>query len=195
MKALKIIGITLVVLIALFFLRGLLLPSEVHVEREKMFAAEPQVVFEQVNTIQNWEDWSAWHQMADDMEITYSGPASGEGAGYSWTSETIGNGSQKIIESRPYKFIKTELDFQQQGSANGNWQFTPVNDSTKVVWTLNADMGSGILDKYMGLLMDTMVGSSFEKSLNNIEEKIATMPADTSTAIPDSTMMKADSLR
>jgi ribosome-associated toxin RatA of RatAB toxin-antitoxin module len=196
MKALKIIGIVILVLVAIFFIVGLLLPSEVHVEREKMFAAQPQTVFNQVNTIQEWENWSAWHEMADDMEITYNGPAAGEGAGYSWTSETIGNGSQKIIESRPYEFIKTELDFQQQGTANGTWQFIPVGgDSTKVIWALDADMGSGIVDKWMGLAMDVMVGPNFEDGLNNIEEQIKNMPADTSAAMPDSTSMKTDSLQ
>ncbi|MBN2731779.1 MAG: SRPBCC family protein [Balneolaceae bacterium] len=195
MKALKIIGIVLLVLIALFFLIGLLLPSEVHVEREKTFAAQPEVVFNEVNNFKNWEDWSAWHQMADDMEITYSGPSSGEGASYSWTSETIGNGSQRIIESRPYELIRTELDFEGEGMGKGTWKFTPVNDSTKVVWALDADMGSGIFDKYMGLLMDTMIGSNFEQSLEGIEKEIENMPADTSTVMPDSTMMEADSLR
>lgn len=195
MKALKIIGIVLLVLIALFFLIGLLLPSEVHVEREKTFAAQPEVVFNEVNNFKNWEDWSAWHQMADDMEITYSGPPSGEGASYSWTSETIGNGSQRIIESRPYELIRTELDFEGEGTGKGTWKFTPVNDSTNVVWAFDVDMGSGIFDKYMGLLMDTMVGSSFEQSLEGIENEIENMPADTSAAMPDSTMMEADSLR
>lgn len=193
MKALKIIDIVLLIIIVLFGLIGLLLPSEVRVEREKTFASKPEAVFNQVNTIKNWENWSEWHQMADDMKINYSGPASGEGAGYSWTSPTIGNGSQKIIESRPYEFIKTELDFQESGTANGLWQFTPVNDSTRVVWILEADMGSGIFDKWMGFAMDMMVGSSFETSLNNIA-LLLKKPVDTSSVLPDSTL-QTDSLR
>ena len=152
MKALKSIGITLLVLIGLFFAIGLFLPSEVHVEREKKFSASAKVIFNEVNSLKNWADWDPWSTMSDDMATTYSGPPSGEGATSSWTSKSMGDGTQTIVESRPYEFIKTDLDFQEQGTATSTWQFIAESDSTRVIWTLDADMGSNVIDKYMGLL-------------------------------------------
>ena len=101
MKALKITGIILLVLIGLFFAIGLFLPSEVHVEREKKFAASPKIIFNEVNSLENWADWDPWSTMAEDMTTTYSGPSSGEGAKSSWTSQSMGNGTQTIVESNP----------------------------------------------------------------------------------------------
>ena len=56
-----------------------------------MFAEPVEVIFEEVNSLKNWEDWSPWNQMATDMATTYSGPSSGEGAKSSWSSESMDN--------------------------------------------------------------------------------------------------------
>lgn len=187
MKALKIIGIVLLVFVILFFGIAFFLPSEVHVERSKVIPAKAEVVFTQINDLQKWEDWSPWHKMDPDMQITYGDSKAGVGAWYSWTSETLGDGKLTITESRPYEYIETDLDFMEEGTAIGYYRFEPQNGGTKVVWGMDSDMGSGAVGKYMGLMMDGMVGSSFEEGLANLEELVKDLPADTAAgAIPDS---------
>ena len=32
------------------------------------------MVYDQVNTLKNWENWSPWHKIDKGMKLTYSGP-------------------------------------------------------------------------------------------------------------------------
>lgn len=189
MKVLKIIGIALLALLILLYGISFFLSSEVHVERSRVIPAKAEVIFSQINDLKKWEEWSPWHQMDENIQLTYGDPTMGEGAWYSWTSETLGDGKVVISDSRPYSYIETDLDFMEEGTAIGYYRFEPVADSTKVTWVMDTDMGSGALDKYMGLMMDSWVGSSFEDGLANLEELVLNLPADTSTVLPESTQM------
>lgn len=178
MKTLKITGIVLLVLIVLFFGIAFLLPSEVEVERSLVIPATSEVVFEQVNNLHNWQNWSPWHQMDPNMQITYEGPLQGEGASYSWKSEKVGNGKLIIISSLPNEYIATSMDFMEQGKANAYYRFQPAEEGTQVTWTFETDMGNGPIAKYFGLMMDNMVGSDFEKGLNNLKTYVQKTPAE-----------------
>src|ERR1051325_293703 len=99
MKILKKIGIAILSLIVLLVVISFFLPGNMNVERSVVINAPAPVVFDQVNTLKNWEQWSPWQMMDSTMKITYSGPASGKGAGYSWTSKDMGVGTMTLTES------------------------------------------------------------------------------------------------
>jgi hypothetical protein len=113
MKTLKKIGIILLIIIGLFLVISLFLPSKVYVERSIVINAPVENVFEQVNTLKNWEKWSPWHEIDPNMGLKYEGPESGTGAQYSWTSEhkNVGNGRLVITNSAPYDSIVSEMYF------------------------------------------------------------------------------------
>jgi len=183
MKILKIIGIVVLVLVVLFFGIAMFLPSKVHVERSLIIPASSEVVFDQVNDLRNWKNWSPWHQMDPDMKITYKGFLQGEGASYQWESNKVGNGKLTITESHPHQYIATEMDFMEEGNAMGYYRFEPTKEGTQVTWVFETDMGSDPVDKYIGLMMDSMIGADFEKGLNNLKKHVKKMP---------STMMTGD---
>lgn len=178
MKTLKIIGIVLAVLVILFFGIAMLLPSDVHVERSLMISASSEVVYNQINDLRQWHKWSPWHQMNPDMKITYEGEFKGEGASYSWTSDKVGNGTLTITETQPYQYIATDLDFMEQGKATGYYRFESIDEGTQVTWGFEADMGENPIAKYMGLMMDSMIGSDFEKGLQNLKTHVENLPSE-----------------
>ena len=55
MKVLKRILVHLAVLVGLIIVVGFLSPREPHVERSTSIKASPEVVFEQINDLRNWE--------------------------------------------------------------------------------------------------------------------------------------------
>ncbi len=57
------------------------------------------------------------------MTSFYEGAEQGKGASHRWESENMGNGSMVILESEPYDFIQSELDFSDNGLAIDEWQF------------------------------------------------------------------------
>lgn len=175
MKILKTIGIVLLCIIILAVVVAYLLPRHVHVERSATIPASPEVVFNQVNNLKNWEEWSPWHDIDQDMEIVYSGPEMGAGASYSWFSSNpeAGQGKLTIVESLPYSLITTELDFAEQGTATAQYTFVPTADGTLMTWSMESDMGNNPIGRYFGLFMDNMLGRDFEKGMENIKEIVA----------------------
>jgi hypothetical protein len=178
MRTLKIIGITLVGIIVLAVLIAYLLPRHLHVERSAVITASPEVVFEQVNVLKNWEKWSPWHRIDPEMEIIYTGPESGEGAVYAWSSidPSAWQGKLTITESIPHSLITTEIDFVDQGTATSQYTFRPVEDGTLLTWSMDTDMGNNPVARYFGLFMDKLLGKDFEKGLQNIQEVVNSIP-------------------
>jgi len=171
MKLLKRFVFFLIGLLCVLLLISFFLPSKVHVERTLVINATPEKLFEQVNTLKNWENWSPWHKLDPNMKLEYAGPPSGVGAKYSWESKqrNVGNGNLAITESVPHKSIQTAMDFQGQGQATGNFRFEKNQEATQVTWSMETDMGKNPIGKFFGLMMDKMVGADFEKGLNSLQ--------------------------
>ena len=176
MKTLAKILMALVVLVVVLALVSFLLPREVTVTRDKVIKAPVEVVYEQVNRLPNWEDWSYWNTLDTNMEIIYDGPYSGTGSSYSWSgNKDVGQGKLTIGESKAFEMITTELDFGEKGTGSGSWQFSKEGDGTKVVWSFHTDLGMNPMMRWMGLMMDGMLGEAMEFGLNGLAEKAENM--------------------
>lgn len=171
MKALKITLITLVALAVLFVAGGLMLPKQYEVERSLVIDAQPSAVFNEVNTLKNWDAWSPWTAKDPTIRNTYSGPESGVGAKVSWTSEEMGEGSQEILASEPPEHISTRLDFGEHGHADADWHFEAVDGQTRVRWGFSGET-SGLMGGYFAMMMDSFVGSDFEDGLDRLKRRV-----------------------
>ncbi len=172
MKILKRLGIIIVVLVVLFFVVGLILPSKYHFERSTEIDAPQAVVFNQINNLKNWSNWSPWFEKDPDMKLTFEGEE-GYGAKYSWESdhEHVGSGTLEIIESVENKSIKTALDFGENGKGNGFWNLEPTeNGGTKATWGFDTEAGMNIVLRYMFVFVfDKWMAPDFEKGLANLK--------------------------
>ena len=172
MKALKV----LIIILAAFCAIAFLLPKEFTVTKTIKINAPLKDVFEQVNTLSNWIYWSAWHEMDPDAKYNYSASNSGVGASYSWDGdpEIIGSGTLTILESTKNRSVRTETIFLQdgieKGRGNGDWLFTEENGVTQVSWSFLGDMGNNPVARWIGLMMDSMLGPQLEKGLNNMKK-------------------------
>jgi len=182
MKIFKRIIIVLVVLIALILIIGFFLPRNVHMERSMVMKGSAKNAFDQVNTLKNWEGWSPWQKMDPKMVITYSGPASGKDAKYSWESEKsdVGKGSLTIVESDPDSLVKVEMEFNGHGKGSSNFTFKKTTDGTNVTWSFDSDMGMNPIMHYMGMMMNNMMGKSFDQGLTDMKNIVEKMPATSS---------------
>lgn len=177
MKLLKFIGITVLMLMVAFFGVAAFLPAEIHIERSVVVSSSPSVVFKHVNDLREWRNWSPWHKTNSNMKITYKGPLKGEGASYRWESEKIGAGNLTITDSRLNQYIATDLNFMEEGDATGYYQFEPVKNGTLVTWSFQTDIGDDPFTKYMGLMMDNVVRSDFDRGLQNLKSHIEDLPS------------------
>lgn len=175
MKALKIIGIILLLLIIAFLVGAALIPKNFHVEATATIDRPAAVVFKQVNNFKNWSEWSPWEQADPEMVSTYEGPVLGVGAAHVWTSETQGSGSQTITESVPYEVIKTNLDFMEQGKATSYFTFNEENSTTTVEWGMDTET-SYPFERVLFFFLKGMMEGMFEEGLANLKEVTESMP-------------------
>jgi len=173
MKILKKIGIVLLVLIVLISITSLFFPTSTSVEKHTTIEAPVQTVFNNVNSMANWQKWGGpWHEEGMDFNEVIQrieGPAFGVGSKLIY-NQGKGNGSVAIIESDDPKRLKTLISFEDGGSANGVWLFEQTGNTTKVTWTIKVQLGYNPLKRIIGnLIMEGQVGPLFETGLNNLK--------------------------
>ena len=200
MKAIKIIVLILFVMLAIAFIVPLFLADTVVISQSQLIKASPATVFRQVNTLKNWEKWSPF-KFDSTMTVTYEGNESGVGARMVWTGKE--NGSLTIVESEPYKSIKTDIVYGQDGKTNGIWQFEESPEGVLVTWSTKLSGMSYPTEKWFGLAMENMMKPMLTKGLSELkiltEEKpssneedisIVDLKAQPSLIIYDSTTIK-----
>ena len=147
-------------------------PSEFRIERSTTIAAPPADVFAQVNDFHNWQAWNPWGKIDPAMKETFEGPASGVGAGYSWTgNDDVGEGKMTIAESKPNDLIRVDLHFikPMEGTSVAEFTFKPQGDGTQVTWSMAGH--KNFMSKAFCLFvnMDKMIGDEFEKGLADMK--------------------------
>jgi effector-binding domain-containing protein len=176
MKALKIIGIILLALVALFLIVAAFLPAKLHIEESLVINKPASLIFKQVNNFQNYPAWSPWLELDPEMTNTYEGPKQGVGAKSIWTSKINGDGNMTIIESLPYKKVTSSLDFGQRGTANSDFLFEDEAGGTKVTWTLDIPSLSYPVERYFSIMMPGMMKPVFIQGLEKLKKVTEAMP-------------------
>lgn len=167
----------LIGIILLLIIIGIFLPSAAHVERTTLVKGNPEMVFKLINDLKEWEKWSPWHRKDPNMELIYGYKTEGLGAFYSWKSEqeNVGHGTMTIKESKPTAYVKTEMNFMENGIASGTFSLKPLENSTEVKWAMDSDAGWNLVARYFGLMMDKFVGPDFEKGLHLLDSVAQTV--------------------
>ncbi len=177
MRVLKIAVLIIIALSILIFGIGAFLSKEFSVERSIEINAAPEVVFDEVNSLKNWNAWSPWLARDPSIQNTYSGPDSGVGAMVTWTSEKSGSGTQTITKSERPTRIETALDFGDMGQPSSGWTFAPSGDGTKATWGLSGE-AVGPLGGYFAKMMDGWVGEDYEDGLARLKQVVEYGPTE-----------------
>src|SRR5947207_9180769 len=174
MKVVKKVLLAAVVLVLIFLVIGLFLPSRYRVERSVVIQAKPTAIYGQISNFKNWLQWTAWNQTKyPDMQVKFDGPETGVGSGYSWEGKSTGQGSIKFTRAEPGKGISYDLNFEQgKYKSLGSITLEPSGESVKVTWSNEGELGANPINRYFGLMMDRMMGRDFEEGLNNLKRKV-----------------------
>ena len=160
----------LVLVAVLVVVAGFFVPSSFRVERSLVIAAPPVRLYALVGAPRRWAEWSIWNRRDPTMAMTYFGPESGAGAGWSWISRTQGSGRMTFLTADPEHGFTYSLFFPDYDSTStGEIRFEPQAGGTRVTWTNVGDVGRNPLLHYMALVMDRMVGPDFAAGLANLK--------------------------
>jgi hypothetical protein len=146
-------------------------PDMFKVEREIAIAAQPAVVYANLDDFHRWEAWSPWEKIEPSMKKTYTGPATGTGASYAWDGKEVGSGRMTITDSRPAQQLTIKLEFVKPFEATNTtvFELTSQGNDTKVRWIMTGR--NNFVGKLMGVFadMDSMVGKDFEDGLRSLK--------------------------
>ncbi len=178
MTLLKRVILFLVILIVLLVAVSFFLPAQTHVERSIVVDADQERVFDTVNNIRTFNEWSPWADLDPETRFSYSGPDSGVGAKMAWQSDKqeVGSGSMEITDTEPHRRVDMELDFGSQGTAESFLFLERVDGGTRVTWGFDTEHGYDPLARYFGLMMDRFIGPPYEQGLADLKQLVESAP-------------------
>lgn len=170
MRFLKWLVGGVLVLAAVLFGGGLLLSSDFHVTRSVLVNAPPEKIYPLVADPRGWKQWSVWNRRDPAMAITYSGPPSGTGAVWEWRSASEGDGRMTFTRAEAPGVVAYELYFPDFGTTSrGELRFVAEGSATRATWTMDGNMGTNPLFRWVALFADGMVGKDFEAGLAGLK--------------------------
>ncbi len=174
-KLFKWFAIGLGVLLLVFIITGFLLPSRYSVERSLTINASPDRIHQLVGDLRRWPEWTPWTEMDPTITTTYGSTTTGAGASQVWSGES-GGGELTFTQSDPLIGIDYEMSFDGEYFSDGVMRYEVTPTGTRVTWGMTGEMNN-FIGRYMGLLMGSMVGPSFEAGLKKLKTAVESLPA------------------
>jgi effector-binding domain-containing protein len=168
MKAvLKLLYILLFLVIAILLV-GLFLPRNLNIESSCAIDASGDIVFDQVNSLKNWENWSPWFLADTSIHITYNDVASAEGAESRWKNTQSNVGYLKILRSHADTSLNMQISFGEESEALMFWKFENEEKHIKVTWTFrNEEMT--YFERYFMALYKKTIQNDMDQGLKNLK--------------------------
>ncbi|MEQ8473053.1 MAG: SRPBCC family protein [Marinoscillum sp.] len=178
MKAIKVVGIVLLLLVVAVFVFIYTLPETAHMEREILIDASPSKVYHEIVSFRNFSKWSPWASKAPTASYTYSGPEFGPGAKISWESDNpdVGTGSMEILLADKNKRVVCAMRFDgYESTPRASMVLRQVEGGTLVTWTYDEEDVTG-LSKIFMLGIDGFLGGDFALGLELLKARVEKMP-------------------
>ncbi len=193
MKTFRKILLWILAIIALLVIIAYLLPRSYKVERSVYIKADKMLVYNLCCDLTKWKVWAAWTKAMDSTAVfSYSGTPCTVGEVQQWKGKVMGEGELTITDLQPGQLIAYDLAFQQgKYRSKGEMIFEPAGDSLRVTWNDRGDLGFNPFARYMGLMMDQMMGPDFQKGLEklkHIAEERNSWPRIEETILPAQTV-------
>jgi hypothetical protein len=172
----------LLILLILLAVIGLLLPSSAQVERSTLIDAPASAIFPHLNSMRAFHAWSPWSDIDPDTQYGFEGPDQGVGSRMSWQSghNQVGQGSQEITGSVPDQRVEMQLEFGDKGSGSATFLLEPEGPTTRVRWQFSTLFGWDLFGRYVGLMLDSMIGTSYKKGLEQLKSRVENQPPTSS---------------
>jgi hypothetical protein len=174
--------ISLAIVLGLFVVVALVLPSKRHLVEKVETNRKLTIVFDSLNSLRRFKDWNPLVLRDPRMQLSYSGPVSGVGArmDYSSEEEGLGKGSWEIVESVPREQISYKIENVQRGSdKRTTFSFKPTgrnNRNVEITQTYDVNYGWDLLGRYSGMYVARHVGDDMKLGLSRLVGMLASVP-------------------
>jgi len=179
MKALRVILIIVAVLVAAVLIIPLFSPATAEVSAETTIQQDPSRIFSSVASFKGRNLWDPWLTEDSTSVATIESKSGYVGSTYAWEGEAIGTGRMEVVSVSENEYIESKLWFGEvEEPAKVEWNFEPVEDGTRVVWSFSQETTYPI--GRLGMMFGKVfLSRSFELGLANLKELMESMPAET----------------
>ena len=171
--------VSLLIVAVLIVVIGLLLPSHGHVERQTEVSSPLRQIFDSVNTLRRFPEWSPERRLDPQLHMEYSGPRTGVGASVSYRgNELVGEGKLTISASDEDSQVKMDVVNNFAGE-NKTYTITlnpSENGKTTIVWAYDVDYGWDLMWRYAGLYIHGKPDATVQTAVANMANMLASFP-------------------
>lgn len=153
---------------------GSLLPREFSLEQSIEIAAPIEVVFQRVNDLNRWLEWSPWRSEnlgADKIQI--GEPSAGSGAKFRW-EDPRGPGKLWLSDSEPNRRVEYSLSVAQFQEVRGEFLLDGGDGTTIVTWKCRGKLPGGPFYGYLRGLFGAEMRRQFQASLQRLKDECET---------------------
>jgi hypothetical protein len=181
--------IALALVLALFLVVGLILPSKRHLEESVETNRRMTIVFDTLNSVRRMKDWN---QLIPNKpsELTYSGGGEGHtGVGarvdFASADSRVGKGHWEITESEaPADGGTGKVSYAIEDGKHGDdkkstFTLTPAGKNgrnVKITQTYDVRYGWNLIGRFNGMYVSRHVGDVAKASLSKLTNLLATVP-------------------
>lgn len=187
MRLMKGLLFSVAVLLVIAMVAAFFLPDRASAERSIVIARPPSMVYAVVDSFTLFNRWSPWADLDPATTYSYEGPERGVGAAMTWASAKpeVGKGRQEITADIENEQVVIALAFEGMSAATSTMRLLPEGDGTRVSWrfdtalplALDGDFFTGVMGRYFGLAMDSIIGKDYDKGLGKLKGLLEGMPA------------------
>lgn len=157
--------------VALLLIIPSILSSKMQLSRSIDIQASQAAVHAYLSDLNQYPKWNPFSE--NDPGSTNEIAGTGVGSVLTWKGEKTGEGKMTITEIQAPKNILLKLEFYKPmpGEAIIGWTTEAIDaTTTRVTWTMDQDLP--YLQRYFGLVMNGMIGKTFEKGLENLKGQL-----------------------
>jgi hypothetical protein len=181
--------IALALVLALFLVIGLVLPSSRSLQESIETNRRMTIVFDTLNNVRRLKDWNPLIPSAAN-ELSYSGGENNTGVGakvdFNSANAAWGQGSWEIVESErpaptggPGKIVYSIVDKRMGTDKRSIFALEPSgknNRNVKVTQSYEVKYGFNLLGRYAGMYVSRHVGDAVKAGLGKLTNMLATVP-------------------
>ena len=113
MRIIRIIFTFIFVIIGLYLVASLFIPSNYKVERTITLSAPTDIVFEQIASFKNWEKWSSGKYKDPEMKTLFGPNAEKAGSYWLWKGDKVGEGRMTCTDIEDQKKLSYHLSLSK----------------------------------------------------------------------------------
>ena len=174
--------ISLAIVLGLFLVISLVLPSSRHLSQKVETNRRMTIVYDTLDSLRRFNDWNPLVLHDPRMQMKLSGPESGVGARLDYSSKepSVGNGSWELVADEPGKSVTYAVVNPQRGhDKKMTFTLKPTGrNGRNVEITQNYDVTYGwdLMGRYAGLYVRGHVGDEMKMGLDRLAGMLASVP-------------------